>query len=177
MKPYNAGGFIFAKTKQEEQDLWAARKEALFTMVNTKPEGTEIWSTDVAVPLSRLADIIGKSKLPRIRTQLTCPVHSKEDCSKLGLFASIIGHVGDGNFHASMFFDPQNPEQKAAVGKVVHDMMDQALEMEGTVSGEHAIGIGKRVRLSSSVAHARVANVSGCRTVSLTSWGRPLSIS
>ena len=47
-----------------------------------------------------------------------------------------------------MFFDPKSPEQKAAVGKVVHDMMDRALEMEGTVSGEHAIGIGKRVSMS-----------------------------
>ena len=60
MKQHNAGDFIFAKSKQEEQNLWAARKEALFTMVNTKPAGTEIWSTDVAVPLSRLADIIGE---------------------------------------------------------------------------------------------------------------------
>lgn len=44
-----------------------------------------------------------------------------------------------------MFYNPEDAEQKAAVGKVVHDMMDRALEMEGTVSGEHAIGIGKKV--------------------------------
>lgn len=47
-----------------------------------------------------------------------------------------------------MFYNPNDPEQKAAVGKVVHDMTDRALEMEGTVSGEHAIGIGKKVRLA-----------------------------
>lgn len=129
IKPHNPREFIFAKSEQEKQDLWAARKEALFTMVNTRPEGTEIWSTDVAVPLSRLTDIIEVTK---------------QDCSSLGLFASVIGHVGDANFHTAMFFDPKNPEQKAAVGKVVHDMMDRALEMEGTVSGEHAIGIGKK---------------------------------
>ncbi|CAK1364392.1 unnamed protein product [Cercospora beticola] len=132
IKPHNPREFIFAKSEQEKQDLWAARKEALFTMVNTRPEGTEIWSTDVAVPLSRLTDIIEVTK---------------QDCSSLGLFASVIGHVGDANFHTAMFFDPKNPEQKAAVSKVVHDMMDRALEMEGTVSGEHAIGIGKKESL------------------------------
>ena len=72
---------------------------------------------------------------------------SKQDCSKLGLFASVVGHVGDGNFHTAMFYDPKDPAQKAAVSKVVHDMMDRALAMEGTVSGEHAIGIGKKVGL------------------------------
>ncbi|KAI5362085.1 Putative FAD-linked oxidase, FAD-binding domain, PCMH-type, FAD-binding, type PCMH, subdomain 2 [Septoria linicola] len=129
VKAHNPRDFIFAKSESEKTDLWAARKEALFTMVNTRPEGTEIWSTDVAVPLSRLADIIDITK---------------QDCSKLGLFASIVGHVGDANFHTAMFYDPKNAEQKAAVSKVVHVMMDRALEMEGTVSGEHAIGIGKK---------------------------------
>ncbi|KXT06918.1 hypothetical protein AC578_7291 [Pseudocercospora eumusae] len=129
IKPHNARDFILAKSKQDEHDLWAARKEALFVMVSNRPEGTEIWSTDVAVPLSRLAEIIDLSK---------------QDCSKLGLFASVIGHVGDGNFHTAMFYDPKDSTQKAAVSKVVHDMMDRALEMEGTVSGEHAIGIGKK---------------------------------
>lgn len=120
--------FHFAKTKQDEHDLWAARKEALFTMVSTRPSGTVIWSTDVAVPLSRLAEIIDISK---------------QECSSLGIFASVIGHVGDGNFHVAMMYDPENPELKKRVGDVVHKMMHRALEMEGTVSGEHAIGIGK----------------------------------
>ena len=59
IKRHNARDFIFAKSKKDEHDLWAARKEALFVMVSNRPEGTEIWSTDVAVPLSRLAEIIG----------------------------------------------------------------------------------------------------------------------
>jgi D-lactate dehydrogenase (cytochrome) len=54
--------------------------------------------------------------------------------------------VGDGNFHVAMFYDPEKVGQKAAVKKVVDDMVHRALEMEGTVSGEHAIGIGKKVR-------------------------------
>lgn len=64
IKPFNAREFIFAKSKQEEKDLWAVRKESLFLMVSNRPEGTILWSTDVAVPLSRLAEIIGKPSPP-----------------------------------------------------------------------------------------------------------------
>lgn len=127
---------IFAKTPLEKASLWAARKEALFTMLNTRPPGTEIWSTDVAVPLSQLANLI---------------TLTKQDCSQLNLFASIIGHVGDANFHTAILYDPRDAEQTAAVGKVVKQMMRRALEMEGTVSGEHAIGIGKKEGLKEEV--------------------------
>lgn len=121
--------FHFAKTKQDEHDLWSARKEALFTMVATRPPGTILWSTDVAVPLSRLAEIIEISK---------------KECGSLGIFATVIGHVGDGNFHVAMMYNPQDAQMTKRVGEVVHNMMNRALEMEGTVSGEHAIGIGKK---------------------------------
>ena len=59
-----------------------------------------------------------------------------------------------GNFHTAMFLNRKDPEQSRAVGKVVHDMMHRALEMEGTVSGEHAIGIGKKVRLNHFLLHS-----------------------
>lgn len=121
--------FHFAKTKQDEQDLWSARKEALFTMVSTRPPGTVIWSTDVAVPLSRLAEMIDVSK---------------KDCRSLGIFATVVGHVGDGNFHVAIMYNPEDEQVTRRVGALVHDMMGRALEMEGTVSGEHAIGIGKK---------------------------------
>ncbi|KAK0625076.1 hypothetical protein B0T17DRAFT_577776 [Bombardia bombarda] len=125
----DGGALVFARSKEEEMDLWAARKEALFTMLSIRPPGTEIWSTDVAVPISRLAEIIDVSK---------------KECGELGIFASVIGHVGDGNFHVAMMYDPQNAEQTQAVSRCVKNMMKRALEMEGTVSGEHAIGIGKK---------------------------------
>ncbi|KAL2220196.1 hypothetical protein M432DRAFT_638350 [Thermoascus aurantiacus ATCC 26904] len=129
---FNAGSFIFAGNKQEELDLWSARKEALWAMLSQRPSGTEIWSTDVAVPLSRMAEIIDISR---------------RESGKLGLFSSVLGHVGDGNFHQSVMYNPKDPEQTAAVAKCVHDMMDRALEMDGTVSGEHGIGIGKKESL------------------------------
>ncbi|CZT24979.1 probable D-lactate dehydrogenase (cytochrome) [Ramularia collo-cygni] len=138
IKSHNAGEFHFAKTKQDELDLWAGRKESLFTMVATKPENTILWTTDVAVPLSRMAELIDLSKA---------------DGAKLGIFASVVGHVGDGNFHLAMFYNPDDAKQKAAVAKVVHDMTNRALEMEGTVSGEHAIGIGKKDCLVDELGH------------------------
>lgn len=59
---------------------------------------------------------------------------SKQESSKLGLFSSILGHVGDGNFHQSVMYNPDKPEEMKAVGDCVHRMMIRAIEMEGTVS-------------------------------------------
>lgn len=61
MQPHGPGNIFFARDKKEEADLWAARKEALWTMTSIKPEGYALWSTDVAVPISRLAEIISTS--------------------------------------------------------------------------------------------------------------------
>lgn len=128
IQPFRPARYVFAKSKEEEASLWAARKEALWTMTSIKPEGHAIWSTDVAVPISRLAEIINVSK---------------QEGAELGVFASIVGHVGDGNFHEALMYDPKDPAQKAAVAAAIYKMMDRALDMEGTVSGEHAIGMGK----------------------------------
>ena len=57
---------------------------------------------------------------------------SKKELSDLGIFTSILGHIGDGNFHASIMYDRQKPEERAKVEKVVYDMVDRALEMEGS---------------------------------------------
>lgn len=129
VQPYSPQSIFFARNKQEEADMWSARKEALWTMTSIKPPGYSIWSTDVAVPISRLAEIIELSK---------------EDSGKLGLFASVIGHVGDGNFHQAVLYETENKSHQKFVSDCVHKMMSRALEMEGTVSGEHAIGIGKK---------------------------------
>lgn len=61
------------------------------------------------------------------------------------MFASILGHIGDGNFHESIMYDKSNPEEVKRIEKCVHDMVDRALEMEGTCTGEHGIGLGKKV--------------------------------
>jgi D-lactate dehydrogenase (cytochrome) len=85
-KATGSTSFEFAKSEQEQTDLWQARKEALWSVM-AKSEGNEdaaVWTTDVAVPISRLADIIEETK---------------KEISDSGLVGSIVGHVGDGNFH------------------------------------------------------------------------------
>lgn len=74
---------------QTKRELWSARKEALWSVMAMKrDENDHVWTTDVAVPISRLADIIKETK---------------EDIRKSGLLAGIVGHVGDGNFHGKFF--------------------------------------------------------------------------
>ncbi|KAF2488893.1 D-lactate dehydrogenase mitochondrial precursor [Lophium mytilinum] len=128
-KMHKSGDFEFAIDAAEQKTLWSARKESLWSMLALRTEGLEVWSTDVAVPLSRLPDIIEISK---------------KEMDDLGLFASILGHIGDGNFHESILYDSKNPRERAAVEKCIHDMVDRALEMDGTCTGEHGIGLGKK---------------------------------
>ncbi|KAF2823297.1 hypothetical protein CC86DRAFT_355785 [Ophiobolus disseminans] len=131
-RAHKSGDFEFAINPEEQKTLWSARKESLWSMMALRREGDEVWSTDVAVPISRLPDIIEISK---------------KEMDDLGLFASILGHIGDGNFHESIMYNSKDPKERAAVEKCVHDMVDRALEMEGTCTGEHGIGLGKKASL------------------------------
>lgn len=101
-------------------------------MLALRSGNEEAWSTDVAVPPSRLAELIEVSK---------------QELAELGLFASILGHIGDGNFHETIIYDGKNPEERDKVAYCVKRMVDRALEMEGTCTGEHGIGIGKKGHL------------------------------
>lgn len=135
-KQWKGGEFRFAQTEKDKEVLWSARKEALFAMLAQQPPGTEIWSTDCAVPMSRLAEIIGKLfilyfSIPKTHDPIDI---SKEESGKLGLFSSVLGHVGDGNFHQCVMYNPKDQAETAAVRKCVHDMVDRVLEMEGTSS-------------------------------------------
>ncbi|KAL4970046.1 FAD-binding oxidoreductase [Aspergillus stella-maris] len=131
-KSNNADAFEFARNEKEAHDLWSARKQALWSMMALRKEGSEVWSTDVAVPISRLPDIIEISK---------------KELDDLGIFASILGHIGDGNFHASIMYDRNDASERERVEKVVYDMVDRALDMEGSCTGEHGIGLGKKSSL------------------------------
>ncbi|POS80147.1 glycolate oxidase [Diaporthe helianthi] len=123
--------FEFAKDSREQKLLWSARKESLWSMLALRKGGEEVWSTDVAVPFSRLADIIEVSK---------------KEMDELGLFASILGHIGDGNFHESILYNPVNGEREK-VEECVKKMVKRAIDMEGTCTGEHSIGWGKKESL------------------------------
>lgn len=131
-KTNKGSNFEFAKDAREQKLLWSARKESLWSMLALRKEGEEVWSTDVAVPFSRLADIIEVSK---------------KEMDDLGLFASILGHIGDGNFHESIIYNRTDPVERQKVETCVKNMVKRALEMEGTCTGEHSIGWGKKESL------------------------------
>ncbi|KAJ9133336.1 D-lactate dehydrogenase [Coniochaeta hoffmannii] len=131
-KANKGGSFEFAKDAREQKLLWSARKESLWSMLALRKDGEEVWSTDVAVPFSRLADIIEVSK---------------KEMDDLGLFASILGHVGDGNFHESIMYNRRNKQEREKVETCVKNMVKRALEMDGTCTGEHSIGWGKKESL------------------------------
>ncbi|KFA49661.1 hypothetical protein S40293_01358 [Stachybotrys chartarum IBT 40293] len=131
-KTNNGGVFEFAKDAQEQKLLWSARKESLWSMLALRKGDEDVWSTDVAVPFSRLADIIEISK---------------KEMDDLGLFASILGHIGDGNFHESIMYDRSNKEEREKVEQCVKNMVKRALAMDGTCTGEHAVGWGKKESL------------------------------
>lgn len=84
-KTAGSTGFDFAKSIEEQQELWSARKEALWSTMAVKKDGDHVWTGDVAVPISRLPDIIEETK---------------KDMKLSGLMGTIVGHVGDGNFHS-----------------------------------------------------------------------------
>ncbi|EEP82712.1 conserved hypothetical protein [Uncinocarpus reesii 1704] len=119
--------FEFAQGEDENRELWSARKEALWSVLAMRRNDSDrVWTTDVAVPISKLPDIIEATK---------------EDITNNGLLAGICGHVGDGNFHTILLF---NDSERVVAEEVVHRMVKRAVEMEGTVTGEHGVGLIKR---------------------------------
>lgn len=122
--------FEFANTKEEAAELWSARKEALWSVIaQTSKEGHRVWTTDVAVPISSLPLIIEETQ---------------KDIQQSGLLGSILGHVGDGNFHSIILYDSHSSKERAIVEGVVKRMVDRALDLEGTATGEHGVGLVKR---------------------------------
>ncbi|EGE00670.1 D-lactate dehydrogenase [Trichophyton tonsurans CBS 112818] len=130
--------FEFARGKDEMAELWSARKAALWSVMAKKRENDRVWTTDVAVPISKLPDIIEQTK---------------KDIVDNGLLAGICGHVGDGNFHAILLF---NDSERAIAEGIVHRMVKRAIEMEGTVSGEHGVGLVKRDYLDHELGESTV---------------------
>lgn len=125
----NGGGdFQWSNLPEERSKLWKARHEAYYAAVNIRP-GAVGWATDVCVPISRLAECIGDTKT---------------DLEASSVPATILGHVGDGNFHVVFSVDPNAPEEMAEVEAINARLVRRALDMDGTCTGEHGIGIGKQ---------------------------------
>ncbi|TPX07277.1 uncharacterized protein E0L32_010774 [Thyridium curvatum] len=143
----------FENDAEKQKVLWSARKEALWSMLALRTSGSEVWTTDVAVPLSRVAELI------------EC---SKKDLDNLNLFGSIIGHVGDGNFHETILFDGAKERQR--VEQSVHRMVRRALDMEGTCTGEHGVGLGKIDSLQDELGDAPLSVMRAIKTSLDPKW-------
>jgi D-lactate dehydrogenase (cytochrome) len=125
----NGGGeFQWANLPEERSRLWKARHEAYYAAVNLRP-GAIGWATDVCVPISRLAE---------------CITETKAELEQSHVPATILGHVGDGNFHVIFSIDPSAPGELEEVEALNARLVRRALEMDGTCTGEHGIGIGKQ---------------------------------
>ncbi|ATE61012.1 FAD-binding oxidoreductase [Thauera sinica] len=120
--------FEWASRPEDRSRLWAARHDVLFASLNLRP-GSRGISTDVCVPISRLAE---------------CVDGVRADIDASGLIAPIVGHVGDGNFHCVILVDPDDPAEIAHAEDLNRRIVERALALGGTCTGEHGIGIGKQ---------------------------------
>ena len=116
-----------ASAHQERNRLWDMRHKLWYAALAFNP-GKQGWSTDVCVPISRLAE---------------CIVETRKDIDEKGLYCPILGHVGDGNFHVIIMFDGDNPDEIALAKMLNRQIVERALSMEGSCTGEHGIGLGK----------------------------------
>ncbi|WP_337043745.1 FAD-binding oxidoreductase [Emticicia sp. 17c] len=124
---HGADAFLWEKDEARRLKLWRARTDAAPAAVALRA-GAQLMSTDVCVPISRLSG---------------CIVETQADIEKTGILAPILGHVGDGNFHLTIVIDPNNPDEMARAKALNERLVERALRMEGTCTGEHGIGVGK----------------------------------
>lgn len=126
-KDFGAEGWKTADTTEDRNALWAMRHKAHYASA-ALGTGGHIWPTDVCVPISRLAEAV---------------VQAQDDAVRLGLTSTIVGHVGDGNFHAGLSVNPNNPDEMKRAEQFTTALAETALRLGGTVSGEHGVGLGK----------------------------------
>ncbi|MHA1549606.1 MAG: FAD-binding oxidoreductase [Alphaproteobacteria bacterium] len=124
---YGGGEFQWSASPEERNRLWRARHDVYWATRELRP-GADATSTDVCVPISRLAEIVSLTK---------------EDIDRSGLVAPIVGHVGDGNFHVALLVDGEDRAELAAARAFIDRLSRRAIEMDGTCTGEHGVGQGK----------------------------------
>ncbi len=122
-----AEGFQWATKPEDRSKLWQARHDAYFACLQLQP-GCRIISTDVCVPISRLAE---------------CLEVTEQDIAQSGRMVPVLGHIGDGNFHLCIIVDPNDPHDIEVAEEMNHRLVARAIAMEGTCTGEHGIGMGK----------------------------------
>ena len=124
---FGGGELRWAERTEDRNKLWQARHDAAYAVMALEP-GKKLWSSDVCVPISRLAE---------------CIAETKRDTDRSFMSAPMLGHVGDGNFHVAFLLDPDDAGEVAEVERLNRRLVMRALAMDGTCTGEHGVGYGK----------------------------------
>ena len=127
-KDFDADNFEWTSNIEERNKLWKARHDVYYAVKACRPEAEYI-ATDVCVPISRLSE---------------CIIDTIEDMEKNSLFGPIVGHVGDGNFHVQLLIDPKNQKEVEVANGFLERLAHRAIRMDGTCTGEHGVGQGKK---------------------------------
>ncbi len=125
---HGGAGFEWATRTEDRTALWTMRHNAFHAILAARPGARSI-VTDICVPISRLAQAIEGTRA---------------DLAQAGVQGPILGHVGDGNFHAILMFDETDADEVTRAKAAAHRMVERALTLGGTATGEHGIGVGKR---------------------------------
>ncbi|QTN26540.1 FAD-binding protein [Rhodoferax sp. AJA081-3] len=124
----NGSAFAWAATPEERTKLWTARHNAYFAGVQSRP-GCKAITTDTCVPISHLADAL---------------LDSVTEAQEAGIPYFLVGHVGDGNFHMGYLIDPNIPAERETAERLNHQLVERALKLGGTCTGEHGVGLHKQ---------------------------------
>ena len=125
----NSGSdFKWAASLEERNKLWKARHDVYYS-VKALGKNMKVYSTDVCVPISNLVE---------------CVSWAEKEVKKHNLIAPMVGHVGDGNFHSIILYDPNDKEKQKLIKQYSDNLIEKALELEGTITSEHGIGLQKK---------------------------------
>jgi D-lactate dehydrogenase (cytochrome) len=125
---HGCADFRWSANENERTKMWQGRRDVPWASLALRP-GSKMLATDVCVPISRLSE---------------CIVETREDLAKSKILATLVGHVGDGNFHLGLMIDPEDAEEVKQAEAFSDRLVHRALAMDGTCTGEHGIGLGKR---------------------------------
>ena len=126
----NNGGskFKWARTTEDRNKLWKARHEVYYS-VKSQKNNIRVYTTDICVPISNLVE---------------CIKFAENEIQKYGLKAPMVGHVGDGNFHTTIMYDPNKKDDYEIIRKFSNKLVDKCLSLDGTITGEHGVGMHKK---------------------------------
>ena len=127
-KNNNGSAFKWADTLEERNHLWRARWDVYYSVKALVNNG-RVYSTDVCVPISKITE---------------CVKFAEEEVKKFGLRAPMVGHLGDGNFHVLFPYDPNDKAVYQKIREFSDLLIDKTLELEGTITGEHGVGLHKK---------------------------------